>query len=151
MQSQCDSCGAVLLKEDLFCGECGAPRPLPVEVTTPAVAETPVAVEEPVTPVKPASPWPPKPPPVPLPPKRRSESSEAGWRVAVIALAVMGVIACLGGLISFLIFGSIGGDTTTPTENWLFATILCLLPIGGPGAILLIASLVIRNKRLKNR
>jgi hypothetical protein len=56
--------------------------------------------------------------------------------MAFIILVVLAVIACLAGIVAFLIFGSMEGEAATPAEDWLFSAICCLLPIGGTGALL---------------
>jgi hypothetical protein len=48
----------------------------------------------------------------------------------------LGVLACLGGLLGFLLLGSIGGEATTVQEDWLIAALCCLLPLGGAGILL---------------
>lgn len=133
---QCDNCGAILLREDQFCGECGAPRPAPPEAVEPSPAPEPKR--------------PPSVPPVP-PSTQPNSSAEVRWRVASIVLLVLGVLACLAGLIAFALVGSIGGETTTVEEDWLFSAFCCLLPIGGTGAILAAVGAVIWYTRLKRR
>ena len=128
---QCDNCGAVLLKDDTYCGECGAPRP-----TIVAGTET---VDEPE-----ASP----------PPEISSADqtgSDTAWRVAAAVLGIVGVLVCLLGLASFLLFGLIEAEDMTPAENWLISAICCLLPIAGTGVALAVAGLVIWWTRLRNR
>jgi hypothetical protein len=140
---QCENCGAVLLPEDVFCGECGAPRPSMPQPDEPLLTSQATAETAPVPP----SPVPPA-PPVPSA-GRPSLSGEKGWRTAFIALVVLGAIACVVGIAAFLIFGSIPGENTTPQEDWIYATICCLLPIGGSGALLGAAGGVIWYTRLR--
>jgi hypothetical protein len=130
---QCDSCGAVLLEEDMFCGECGVPRSL--ATPSPESAAT----------VSPATPPPTPPPPGP------SSSSTKVWRIAVIVLGITSAILCLLGVAAFLLFGLTEGVDVTPAENWLYSTFCCLLPIAGTGAILAVAGLGIWWIRLRNR
>ena len=129
---QCDNCGAILVEEDVFCGECGAPRP---SAAQPAEAEAPPAPDTP----------PPPPPEVP------GDSRETAWRVVTIVLGIMAAILCLVGVAAFLLFGLTESDVTTPAEDWLYATFCCLLPIAGSGAILAVSSLGIWWIRLRNR
>ena len=134
--SQCDSCGAVLSVEDLFCGECGVPRPV-AEAIEPSTAYEP-AVEE----AKPA---------LDPSPDPSSAAMDTRWRVSFTVLLVLGGLACLAGLVAFLLFGSIGGDTTTPAEDWLISAFCCLLPIGGAGAVLAAAGAAIWYTRVRSR
>ncbi len=136
-QSQCENCGAVLLKEDLFCGECGAPRPAAAEGSAPA--PPPVAAD-----------LPPSVPP-PLAAAQAPSSTRSRWRVAFITLVMLGALTCLIALASFLLFGLTESDRFTTEENWLYATLCCLLPIGGIGALLAATGLGIWYTRLKKR
>lgn len=141
---QCENCGAVLLPEDIFCGECGAPNPSSEAPGEPAAAPPAPPVTEPK----------PKPPPFipPTPPDAKpSFSAKSGWRAAFIALLVLGAIACLVGLAAFFIFGSMPSEATTPREDWIFAAICCLLPVGGTGGLLLIAGLAVWYTRVRRR
>jgi hypothetical protein len=146
---QCENCGALLLEEDVFCGECGAPRATIPEDPTPseAAAQSPADPSLPLAggevaqiaateslgdaEAKPAS------------------TSVSGWRVAVTALIAFGALACISGILAFLVFGLIGGETTTAAEDWLFATMCCLLPIGGVGAVLVAAGGLVWYLRLR--
>jgi hypothetical protein len=147
---QCDNCGAVLAEEDVFCGECGAPRSAPAEAIEPVVDGT-AAVPEP-DPV--AEPQPGVASPVRLAPSAAegpAGSPEVGWRVAFLVLVVLGILACVAGLFAFLLVGSIGGDTTTPQEDWLFSALCCLLPVGGAGIVLAAVGAGIWYTRLRSR
>jgi hypothetical protein len=139
--TQCESCGAVLAKEDIFCGECGAPNPSLEGALDAANIERPVAPPPDVSPS--SEPVPPAP--------ARPDSSRARWRAASIALVVLGTIACVAGLAAFLVFGLMEGENTTPAEDWLFSALCCLLPIGGTGAILAISGVGVWFARLRNR
>jgi hypothetical protein len=136
---QCINCGAVLLKEDIFCGECGAPRP---SETSPAEA-----IAEPHTEVMEE----PRPDPLPEPRPVRRPDSDTIWRVAAAVLGIVGVLVCLLGLAAFLLFGLIEAEDMTPAENWLLSTICCLLPIAGTGVAMAVAGLVIWWAKLRNR
>lgn len=131
---QCENCGAVLLQEDVFCGECGAPFSTP----RPGADAPPTPQAAP----------PPQRPPAPRPPQ---SSSNTAWRVAAIVLVIVGAIMCILGLSAFLIFGLTESEVATPTENWLYATFCCLLPIAGSGGILALAAAGIWYSRLRDR
>jgi hypothetical protein len=144
---QCENCGAVLAKEDVFCGECGAPRPREPSAAEPA-AGAPQVVPEPPIAVPPSLDA--SPPPSATPSEGLSSATEARWRVATIVLIGLGILACLAGLVGFLLVGSIGGDTTTQQEDWLISALCCLLPIGGTGAILAAAGAAVWYARLRS-
>ncbi len=133
---QCDNCGAVLLKEDAFCGECGAPRPS----LTPGL--------EPVEPVE-------SEPPAPVVPQARPaapvDARQRRWLVVTTILGVLAAILCLAGIAAFFLFGLTETESVTTDENWLLATFCCLLPFAGASAILAIAGLGIWFTRLRNR
>ena len=127
---QCANCGAVLLEDDVYCGECGAPRP--------AVVARAEAVDEPET---------------SLPPELGSgdkTESDTAWRVAAAVLGIVGVLVCLLGLVAFLLFGLIEAEDMTPAENWLISALCCLFPIAGTGMAIAVAGLVIWWTRLRN-
>jgi hypothetical protein len=128
---QCDNCGAILLKEDIFCGECGAPRSS--EASPAEVMEEPQAN--------------------PLPDTRsvRRPDSDTVWRVVAAVLGIVGALVCLLGFAVFLLFGLIESEDFTQAENWLLSTVCCLLPIAGTGIAMAIAGLVIWWARLRNR
>ncbi len=141
-QEQCEHCGAVLLPEDTFCGECGAPR---------ADSTSPVA----------PGPKPPTLPPIPEPEvapeaaevaeDRPAPSARTGWRAAFIALMLVGVLVCLLAVAAFLFAGLTETEGWSTQENWLFSTFCCLLPIGGGGLVVLAAGAAIWFSRLKER
>jgi hypothetical protein len=89
------------------------------------------------------------PPPEPRPGDQAE--SDTAWRVAAAVLGIVGVLVCLLGLASFLLFGIIEAEDVTPAENWLISAICCLLPIAGTGVALAAAGLVIWWTRLRNR
>jgi hypothetical protein len=134
-QVQCHNCGAVLLAEDVFCGECGAPR---APSTEPA---EPVEAEQPAPPVLPPAPTSAQP----------TSPTGTGWRVAFIVLVVLGAIACIAGILVFVLVGSLESEAMTPQEDWLYSALCCLLPIGGTGAILAASGGLIWYTRLRER
>jgi hypothetical protein len=136
---QCENCGAVLLEQDLFCGECGAPRPAAAVASEPPASTPPLPVAPPKPVLSPPGP----------PPAQPARPPETGWRVVLVALVVLGAIACCAGLTLFLLAGVGGSDTATAGDAWLTATLLCLLPIGGLGALFLIAGWVIWRTQLR--
>jgi len=136
---QCEYCGAVLLPEDTFCGECGAPRP---EATSP----TPPDAQPPA--LAPAS-RPGAPQPDDLAAAKPSPGAQSGWRAAFIALMVVGALVCLLGVSAFLFGGLTEADGWTTEENWIFSTFCCLLPIAGSGLVLMLAGAGIWYSRLR--
>jgi len=143
---QCANCGAALAEEDVFCGECGAPRPVAAEQPQAPVVEeqaaTSPAWESPVSRVPSGSAPAPSQPSGPVDPR---------WRTAFVILVAVGAFACLAGLVGFLLVGLVGGENTTPEENWIISTLCCLVPLGGSGAILAAAGAAIWYTRLRNR
>jgi hypothetical protein len=163
-QTQCDNCGALLSAEDLFCGECGAPRLVVAAaaeiVALEASAPTEntrlpelLAGEAEPQPVAPGAAAPGSGPGAGIsqPPAAASSASGEGWRVVAVLLLGVGVLACLGGLAGFLLVGLIGGETTTALENWLIGALCCLLPVGGAGAILAAVGGTLWYIRLRSR
>jgi hypothetical protein len=147
--TQCQNCGAALGEEDIFCGECGAPHLPAAEVGESGVTEPPPAPEPDVT--EPSPDLPPTPEPELPAEAKPPASSDTGWRLAIVVLGVLGALACLAGLLAFLIVGSVGGDTTTKQEDWLIAALCCLLPVGGIGLLLVAAAAVVWYTRLRSR
>ncbi len=128
---QCSNCGAILHEDDIFCGECSAPR---------APSTAPVDVPD-----EPQANVPPSPPPA-----RRSDP-ERGWLVAAAVLGTIAVLFCVLGILATVLFGIAPAEDVTPAEQWLMSAICCLLPIGGVGAVAGVAALVIWWSRLRNR
>ena len=135
---QCEYCGAVLLPEDQFCGECGAPRP---EATSPVPPDARPPALNPGGEPAPAAPVPAKTLPSP--------GGTTAWRAAFIVLLVVGALICLLGLLVFLLFGLTEAEGWTAGENWAFSAFCCLLPIGGAGLVLLMAGAGIWYARLR--
>jgi hypothetical protein len=142
--TQCTNCGAILTTDDIFCGECGAPHPL-LDPNAKVPAEPPA---QPATPPSPTSPAPPA--YVPSHPTQPS-SSKVGWQVAVIILGVVGMLCCLASISCFLFGGASQTEGMAPEENWLYSTLLFLLPIGGTGLILILAAVVVWFTQLRKR
>ena len=138
---QCENCGAVLLDKDLFCGECGAPRTSLPESSEPEPAVLPAELE-PVPDSLPAA-------SSATPSAQQSSTAATGWRVAFVVLLVLGVLACLAGLLAFLVFGATPGEDTTVQEDWLYSAMCCLLPVGGTGLVLLAAGVTVWFSRLR--
>jgi hypothetical protein len=84
-------------------------------------------------------------------PEGSSGAAKDRWRVATIVLVGLGILACLAGLVGFLLAGLIGGDTTTKQEDWLIGALCCLLPVSGAGAIFAAAGAVAWHTRLRSR
>lgn len=136
---QCTTCGAVLLEDDLFCGECGAPRPAPGDAMADAIAP------ETIPPVGaiPAAPR-------PVPPVRSTGGTHAGWRMAAYALLGMGVLSLIMGMVAFFLAGTSPSEGLTTTENWLFPAGCCLLPFAGFGVLAAAVGAAIWYTRLRN-
>lgn len=124
---QCDNCGAVLLPEEEFCGEYGAPRPEAAASSTPGPA------------------------PVSAGTLRPRLSTERRWVAGSVVSAAFGVLTCVAGLAAFLAFGLTASDVATVEENWLYSALCCLLPIGGTGALLLAVGGTIWYTRIRKR
>ena len=135
---QCSNCGAILLAEDIFCGECGTPRPSGPEPPKLTTSQGPLTAPGAVQTPAPS-------------PSRPARSAQTGWRIAAIALGIVGAILCLLGLAAFLLFGLTESADLTVEENWLYSTFCCLLPIAGTGAILALAGTGIWWMRLRSR
>jgi hypothetical protein len=139
---QCKVCGAVLLPQDEFCGECGTPRPeaaspVPPDEQPPAAAPAP-------------SSWPEMlPGPEEVATAKPSFSARTGWRVAFLVLTAVGALACLLGVSAFLFAGLTETEGWTMEENWIFSTFCCLLPIAGSGLVLMMAGIGIWYSRLR--
>ena len=130
---QCSNCGAILGPKDDFCAECGAPRPPKPEASEGApTAEAPAL-----------------PPPSAPPPASPAGESDVRWRVAMMVLLVLGALACVAGLVAFVLFALIESEGYTTMENWLFSAVCCLFPIGGAGAIMAIVGVTIWYSRLR--
>jgi hypothetical protein len=139
---ECSNCGAVLLEADLFCGECGAPRP------AVALPSEPSSVDQAATESTAA---PPRVSPSPASEPARPTSRQGPWHIIVIALSVLSVLLCVVGVIAFLLFGLTESDVASPQENWLYSTICCLVPIAGTGVVVGLAALGIWLVRLRKR
>jgi hypothetical protein len=138
---QCENCGAVLLDKDLFCGECGAPRTSLPEPVEPEPSALPAELEPAADPSPAVS--------SAAPSAREASTTATGWRVAFVVLLVLGVLACLAGLLAFVVFGATPGENTTVEEDWLYSAMCCLLPVGGTGLVLLAAGVTVWFSRLR--
>jgi hypothetical protein len=136
--TECNNCGALLVKEDMFCGECGAPRTVPPEPESPLFPGTAAAAGP--APVSVAG----------------QETSPVGvaterWRLGFILLLIFGALACVIAIAAFGLFGAIPSEDFATAENWLFSAFCCLLPIGAVGVALLTAGAAIWFTRLRSR
>ena len=164
---QCANCGAVLLEEDIFCGECGAPRPMlaatagppePVAAPLPSAPMPatagppgPAAAPLPSAPM-PATPLPPTPglPPV-QPASRRSGVSE-GWRTAAIVVAILAVVAAVGLWIGGLLLAFVVPDPElgqAATQDMIVGSSVCCLCPGvlSVAVAIVLWAVVIRRKK----
>jgi hypothetical protein len=132
---QCENCGAVLIKQDLFCGECGAPRPSLPPTSEPGPVESLPAPS----------------PSVEAPSPTARSSPATSWTIAALVLGLLGVILGVVGLAVFLLFGLTGSEVASPRENWIYSGFCCLLPIAGTGGILAVTALAIWLTRVRNR
>jgi len=139
-QTECLSCGAVLSPSDEYCGECGAHRPSPMEI--PAAPASPQPGGVPVAGQAKAV------PPVHIGSQPRF-GGESAWRIGFWILVVLGILTCVAGLLFFFVFGLSESDVATPEENWLYSALCCLVPVGGTGALLLLAGIAIWYTRLR--
>jgi hypothetical protein len=69
--------------------------------------------------------------------------------VATVVLVVLGLLACVTAVLAFLLAGTLEYEDWTAGENWLFAALCCLLPIGGAGVILIAVGAVGWYTRLR--
>lgn len=129
---QCKDCGAILADEDVFCGECGAPRPSPAEAPSDPVPEAPQpkARQPEATPtVRPAVPQP-----------RRAGD---GWRIAVTVIVGLSLLAACGLFMLGVLLGFVIPDPDTgqaATESMIYgAGLICFCP----GALALILAVVL--------
>lgn len=165
---ECRSCGAVLTKDDLFCGECGAPRPgaeidVPLEVSPePRPEQGEGATESPleedkleavVETVPPPAQGTYRPIPAPARPKQapRPTSPAEWWRIVAIIVTVLAVVAgcgliALGVLVGFVIpdpdTGQVAAGTMVSAASWI-----CFCP----GALALIVAGVLWAVVLRKR
>ncbi len=165
---ECRSCGAVLTKDDLFCGECGAPRPgaeidARLEVSPePRPEQGEGATEGPPLEDKPEAAVETAPPPargayrpVPAParpkPAPRPTSPAESWRIVAIIVTVLAVVAAcgliaLGVLLGFVIpdpdTGQVAAGPMVSAASWI-----CFCP----GALALIVAGVLWAVVLRKR
>lgn len=135
---QCLNCGAILLDEDLFCGECGSPRPVLGDAATTVVGHVGLPSAQEI-PQKSGT----------LPP-RSTPATHPGWRAAAFVLLGFGALVCMVGILVFFVAGSTPSEDFTTSENWLFSAGCCLLPIAGFGVLLAAAGVAIWYTRLRN-
>jgi hypothetical protein len=138
---QCENCGAVLLPEDTFCGECGAPRPEATSSASPDAGPPASSLE-----TTPAEAPEERAVPATTPPGR---STRSGWRAAFIALMVVGLLVCILGILAFVLLGASETEGFTAEDNWLISAVCCLLPMAGSGLALLLAGAGIWFVRLR--
>jgi zinc-ribbon domain len=135
---QCDNCGAMLSDEDIFCGECGTPRPAPAfrpEAAGPAAAPPPSAPMAAPS-LSPAA--------GPLPqPSSRAGGVSQGWRTAAIVVAILAAVAAVGLCISGLILAFLVRDPElgqAGTQDMIIGSSVCCLC---PGVLALIVAIVL--------
>jgi hypothetical protein len=145
---QCANCGAVLLEEDIFCGECGAPRP---SLAATARPPEPVAAPPPSAPM-PATPLSPTPGLPPVQPASRRAGVSEGWRTAAIVAAILAVVAAVGLWIAGLLLAFVVPDPElgqAATQDMIVGSSVCCFCPGGLSLAVAIVlwAVVIRRKR----
>ncbi len=158
---ECPSCGAVLTEEDVFCGECGAPRPgVTLDVRAEDGAElapsaargaTEGAAAEPSAEADERLDRRPTPAPPEQKPAGRPLTRAERWRiVAVVVTVLAGVAACglilLGLLLAFVIpdpdTGEVAGSAMITAASWV-----CFCP----GVLALVAAAVLWAVAIRKR
>jgi hypothetical protein len=136
---QCANCGAVLLEEDSFCGECGAPRLSPAATARPPES---AAAPLPSAPM-PAPPLPPTPGLPPEQPASRRAGVSEGWRRAAIVAAILAAVAAAGLWIAGLLLAFLVPDPElgqAATQDMIVGSSVCCLC---PGVLSLAVAIVL--------